>query len=127
MELQQIFDTVATHLLTQNRKSTSGDATGQGCHGAYRGDNGTTCAVGCLIPDNMYLITMEGQNIDNDAVWAALCPVIGANEYVKREKFDLLEDLQSVHDFWAVSEWPDRLEDCANDYNLTFTPLPQGA
>lgn len=127
MELQQIFDTVATHLLTQNCKSTSGDATGTvgGC--AYRGDNGTTCAVGCLIPDNMYLITMECQNIANDAVWAALCPVIGANENVKREKYDLLEDLQSVHDYCAVSDWPNRLQKCANDFNLTFTPLPEGA
>ena len=123
MELQQIFDKVSNHLLTQNRKSL-GTSSGSSC--AYRGVMGATCAVGCLIPDNEYLSSMEGQSIDADEVWAILFPIVKAGKHVRGIKFDLLEDLQHLHDFNSVPEWPDRLQECANNFNLTFTPLAKG-
>ena len=59
MEPQQIFNKVATHLLKQNKRSI--DKGTDVC--LYRGPNGTKCAVGVLIPDSLYLKTMEGRNI----------------------------------------------------------------
>jgi hypothetical protein len=44
---QEVFDQVATHLLTQRQRST----TKGNC--AYRGDDGLKCAAGCLLgPDD---------------------------------------------------------------------------
>ena len=48
MNIQEIFDTVSVHLLTQNEKSQESDFY-RSC--LYRGPNGTKCAVGCLIKD----------------------------------------------------------------------------
>ncbi len=45
MTKQEIFDKVATHLLTQNEKALNSVG---GC--VYRTDKGLKCAVGCLIP-----------------------------------------------------------------------------
>ena len=46
---QEIFDSVLAHLRKQGDASLN--ASGK-C--AYRGEGGTACAVGCLIPDELY-------------------------------------------------------------------------
>ena len=46
---QEVFDRVARHLLTQRRKSMIERSAGPVC--AFRGVDGTKCAIGCLIPD----------------------------------------------------------------------------
>lgn len=51
MNIQEIFDTVSVHLLTQNEKSQESSFYSS-C--LYRGPNGTKCAVGCLIKDEFY-------------------------------------------------------------------------
>ena len=48
MNTQQIFDKVATHLLTQNARSAAEGS----C--LYRSPSGLKCAVGCLISDSVY-------------------------------------------------------------------------
>jgi hypothetical protein len=54
MTLQETFDKVCVHLLTQLQKSVFLDSNGSmAC--AYRGPNGLKCAVGCLIPDELYV------------------------------------------------------------------------
>lgn len=64
MTKQEVFDTVANHLLTQMEKSTrklpyaSIERVVMGAC-AYRGDGGLKCAVGVLIPDEKYSIDME--------------------------------------------------------------------
>lgn len=60
MEKQEIFDTVATHLLKQGRRAVNPDIP-EMCH--YRGAGGTKCAVGVLIPDEAYEPMMEGRTI----------------------------------------------------------------
>ena len=60
MEAQEIFDTVATHLLKQGRRAVNPDIPHM-CH--YRGANGTACAVGVLIPDEVYDPMMEGRTV----------------------------------------------------------------
>lgn len=65
MTNQEIFDKVATHLLSQGKRSALG---GVGC--AYRGDGGLQCAIGCLIPDELYRYELEG--------WGAAFCTVGA-------------------------------------------------
>ena len=53
MRKQQVFNTVAKHLLTQKKKSIK-DGT---CRYRYRN---LSCAVGCLIPKEEYSPKLEG-------------------------------------------------------------------
>lgn len=56
MTNQEIFDTVAVHLLTQNKRATKANCSTT-CQ--YRTSEGLKCAVGCLIPDEKYTPEME--------------------------------------------------------------------
>jgi hypothetical protein len=58
MNAQEIFDKVVTHLRTQGKqaKNTSDDC-------VYRRPNGLMCAVGCLIPDELYDPALEGATV----------------------------------------------------------------
>ncbi len=61
---QDIFDTVAVHLIEQGEPSV--DATGSCQYRDGVGANGKMlmCAIGCLIPDEMYdKVRMEGKPI----------------------------------------------------------------
>ncbi len=88
--LQQIFDAVATHLLSQPGPAMAPAGT---CR--YRTSDGRMCAVGCLIPDDRYDPGIEGYTVlENQSVWDALPPHIHEIRNVR----SLLSDLQSVHD-----------------------------
>ena len=130
MELQEIFDTVSTHLLTQNRKSIT-EINGKPEVCAYRGNNGASCAIGCLIPDAAYHPDLEGQSISDADVWVAAHPVIGSSflgsRHAGNAKFKLLRELQMMHDGNHVEEWPVILQELANDHGLTFTPPTKGS
>ncbi len=57
---QEAFDKSISGLRDQNRKSYT-DHSGRTC--AYRGPNGCKCAIGHLIPDNIYSTKMEHKSI----------------------------------------------------------------
>lgn len=88
MTAQQKFDTVAKHLITQG---TQAYASGEGCQ--YRGPNKTACAVGCLIPDDVYNRDMEG-----NTVTSVLREFPDLMEPIIGHDIQLLVDLQQVHD-----------------------------
>lgn len=54
---QEIFDKVARAIKAQGRGSSSGG------YCRYRGPDGTKCAAGHLIPDEMYSPSMESQGV----------------------------------------------------------------
>lgn len=56
MNKQEIFDKVAKHLIQQGCASVHEEL--NECR--YRTDEGLMCAVGCLIPDEIYKRNMEG-------------------------------------------------------------------
>lgn len=58
LEPQDLFNIVAGHLHAQKRPSMADDD----C--AYRGTGGTKCAIGVLIPDEVYDLAMEGISAD---------------------------------------------------------------
>lgn len=100
MKNQEIFETVSRHLFKQGKRSVSGS--GSCC--LYRGPNGTSCAVGCLIPDDQYNPGMEYISVDRLIEnFVDTTPVLKS---LKRN-VGLLAELQSAHDSelsWRSSE-----------------------
>jgi len=110
MNRQEVFNTVAKHLLTQNAKAQGTSGT---C--SYRGENDTKCAVGVLIKDEVYSPSIEGGNVHASRVQAAL----------KASGIDLgpgdtifLGALQGIHDGRNPLEWQRALNDFAYDFDL---------
>ena len=95
MNIQETFDTVATHLLTQ--LDTSLDADGA-C--AYLGRNGAKCAVGCLIGLDEYSADIEGLSVVNLHIDY---PIFFKN--INDENVEILSKLQSIHDGAEPAEW----------------------
>jgi len=122
MTKQEIFDTVARHLLTQNERSLSWD---ERCL-YFSGEGGLKCAIGVLIPEEEYNpnIEMETSGI-RELLQSTLCPpslrvfkdVPGATR--------LLIGLQSVHDGHNPEEWPKRLRELAIDRQLDYSILSE--
>ena len=116
--LQEVFDVVATHLLTQNKKS-------QDSHGQclYKGPNGLHCAVGVLIPDELYCSYIEGGGISEAISYALSAGIVSPNrEY--RPYIKLLHDLQSIHDEYSHETWATELQRTAADNGFTCPTLP---
>ena len=103
---QEVFDSVANHLLTQNEKSSL-EAYNQ-C--VYRGFDNLKCAAGCLISDYEYKGKFEGNS------WEELI----AQGLVLSDHEALIMSLQQVHDGYEVSKWHDQLSKVADKFNLKF-------
>lgn len=112
MSKQELFDKVVTHLLTQNEKSTKVISGIEIC--AYRGNNGLMCAVGCLIPDEIYNEDIEGLRAVN-VIEKYMC---NYPTYLFYSRF--LEELQYVHDSMSVDLWKDELISLAKKEGLQF-------
>lgn len=91
MTPQEIFDTVVRHLAKQGRPARTEAI----C--AYRMDMGDgtvlQCAVGCLIPEHLYSLDMEGLRVQNIVLRPTLPEWFRVNS-------SLLADLQGDHDGW---------------------------
>lgn len=73
---------------------------------------GTKCAVGCLIPDDIYSVAMEGWGVHELIIgWPAL-------SWFKKHE-DLLASLQYVHDGMTEDKWPAALRDVVQQYGLS--------
>ncbi len=94
MTPQEIFDKVYTHLVNQKVRSLSRNS--NLC--TYRGENGTKCAIGCLIPDELYDFSFEKKGIS----------VLIENEIIAKLfsgiPINFLSDLQQLHDCAKVDE-----------------------
>lgn len=92
-EVQEAFDKVVNHLLSMNKRSRGVVITGEDfC--LYKDFNGNKCAIGCLIPDEVYRPEFEGQNVyDLQQVYQIFS--FGSN---KATILTLLLELQRVHD-----------------------------
>ena len=103
---QEVFDYVAHHLCTQNEKSTLVEDT----QCVYRNFNNLKCAAGCLIADNEYKGSFEGNS------WEELI----AKDLVPSDHEVLIMDLQHVHDGFDVSNWGVQLSYVADEFSLKF-------
>ena len=96
---QQVVDTVGAHLVKQGVRSV--DARGD-C--VYRDAYGNECAIGCLIPDELYDPEME--NIAIERFNKEISPFHGINDYLglhSPSRVLLLSKLQSLHDDGQLS------------------------
>jgi hypothetical protein len=105
LSLQEIFDTVVTHLRTQGVKSFNEDT----C--LYRDAYNNKCAAGCLIPDSEYQLSMETCVVDK-LVWFNINFSTLQVEFIKK--------LQQIHDRNKVENWESQWINLANIYNLTM-------
>lgn len=126
---QEILDRVYPHLLTQRRKSLRKIGfDDEGC--AYRGEDGCSCAIGCLIPDDMYDPEIEGCGIDiNFYLYGYV--LFESQERMAwieyrlglLDSLPLLSLLQTVHDGYSVNEWESRLRSVADEFGLTVPEI----
>lgn len=114
MEDQKVFDAVADGLLAQNEKSTEKDI----CR--YRGPRGLKCGIGFLIPDTLYSEDMEGHTV---GTLMEEFPGIDDFEW----NFDLVCELQELHDGCNPDEWRVGLHRIAKNFNLDASVLKGGA
>jgi len=113
MNRQATLTKIKTHLLKQNKKALIG--IGIGC--AYRSSNGLKCAIGCLIPDDVYDPKMEGDLDELLDKFPEMREVFGIQ---KDDDLEFLLDAQSVHDTGSPNEWPEQLALLAKQYNLEY-------
>ena len=108
---QEVFDFITHHLLTQNEASLL-ELGKTSC--AYRGTKGLKCAAGCLIPDNLYLKSFEGQT------WRYVSKALGMTNHEK-----LVSSLQDIHDCYPVESWVYELNFLAESCNLSTNVLKE--
>ena len=91
----EIFNLVRDGLIAQGRPSFINDAGQIMCR--YRSPCGARCAVGLFIKDENYDPKFEGRISDS----------LPLEEFgIAPEQYELMSDLQSLHDSWARSGGP---------------------
>lgn len=122
MNAQEIFDTVHKHLIEQGGQAMNGSV----C--TYRDASGKSCAVGCLIPDDLYDEGMEYKSVAELAASKKALSFFG-------EHRELLIRLMRIHDHdhYVVpcAEWETYInrgmQRAAADFNLQFAPRTKQA
>lgn len=133
MNRQELFNKAATHLLKQNKQALA-DEPDPGCQ--YRASNGLTCAIGCLIPDELYDPLIENNTViylfgadvaPNDKHRLPDNIVKKFKDYFNPSHSDILflTKLQELHDYAEPYAWSENLRKFANTYNLNTDCLEQ--
>lgn len=91
---QELFDFVCTKLIEQGCKSLSSEWHNE-C--AYRGANGTRCAAGWLISDEVYEPRIESIAVDPDYPDSIVSRHL-IRSGVEERQLHLVADLQRAHD-----------------------------
>ncbi len=113
MTSQEIFDTVAAHLLKQGKRALRSGLAGASC--VYRATDGCKCAVGCVIPDEFYEGRFEHHGVRFVLEESQeLYRLLGGSEL-------LLNYLQRIHDCEDVQKWPSLLKACADRPNIKLS------
>lgn len=128
MNKQEIFDTVAKHLFSQGQRAMMNNNHGlDGEYCAYRGENGMKCAVGVLIPDDMYDPDMDKFGGDGTSIDCILHKYPDKVPEWFHENSVFLESLQDIHDSasnWVCTEeMKHRLSELAEELNLNNSVL----
>lgn len=133
--MQDLYNVVKTHLLAQLKKSIRLNSQGE-LICAYRGDNGLSCALGCLIPDEAYhpdiegetpyLINLNDADSDTGTFPRRYTQWIGINgSDANLGMLDLMTTLQGIHDNMDLEpkQWDNSLEHTATRFGLNpYTP-----
>lgn len=133
---QEIFDSVLAHLRKQGKASVNDVDDMELCQ--YRGPDGTSCAVGCLIPDELYdplienvssIQIMEGHlPYGRERDGPKLLPIMARiADHLGAEHLPLLSRLQTAHDTYLADNgllvWEAAMSRIAADFALHYTPV----
>lgn len=122
---QEVFNTVYTKLRAQGKRSIVLERKHQRC--VYRGRGNTRCAIGHLIPDELYTKELEGQVVgrlcyDPEKVNINVVLATLFGELTKQD-YSFLNALQQAHDYWT-KETLDALDaafrEVAKQFDLEF-------
>lgn len=93
--MSQLIKDISAHLAKQRKQSLRYEAAGlSSC--AYRGYDGSMCAVGCLIPDELYDKEIEGLGSEM---------VLDYHPNIKgylREKYNITSGVHTTAEFYAA-------------------------
>jgi len=124
MNTQELFDKMCAHLIKQDAPSI---LLGLDKTCAYRGENGTMCAIGCLIDGKFYTSNLECRSIYHEKVRLAVENSIG--RVLEDKDLEILEEMQCAHDCAAVKDnfrghlWP-KVNEIAQVFKLNMPELP---
>jgi hypothetical protein len=133
MDKQEIFNTIATHLLKQGVRAI-GDENSEIMNGcAYRGNGCTKCAAGVLIPDNEYQGEYEGLSVASLAGGL----IHSTENHVARyrrfgamwerlglaQELRFIGELQTIHDNRDPETWREAFAELAQQYSLNTDVL----
>ncbi|AND75093.1 hypothetical protein pf16_170 [Pseudomonas phage pf16] len=112
-----VSERIRDHLIKQKFRSAkpyNDGSAGTKTFCAYRGENGTMCAVGCLIADEHYTPEMERKSAGSEMVAMGVAKSLGIDlnlegandsEYRRIKAFiHMMDDWQSFHDDFADGE-----------------------
>jgi hypothetical protein len=117
MNNQEAFDAMVQHLRNQGKQSKFEYSTI--C--AYRTPDGLKCAVGALIPDELYSKEMERTDIYNLVIESKGFPKLG--ELFANVNLELLSEMQDIHDSIPQPyRWERKFRLLAEKYGLKYTP-----
>lgn len=114
---QTAFDLAYKHLLAQNERSTEDG------HCKYRSSTGLMCAVGCLIPDEVYDPVYDHSETGGTGIKMILMRHAELAGLFDGVDPDLLQSLQQVHDSYLIGDWKDQLGVVAAQYELTVPEM----
>ena len=131
MGKQAILTKVWKHLRKQGAKCVAGPD--ESC--AYRGTNGMQCAIGALIPDELYDQYLEGMGAECFIDPSCLDKTSSTNQrrfpviekirplFAKNIPEGFLSGLQQIHDYHDVARWERSLTEFADKHGLKVLPL----
>lgn len=112
MDRQVVLNKVIRHLLSQNKQAT-------GIHGCvYRSSDGLKCAIGCLIPDEIYSSDLECRTADHCDIIAAL--ELSMECALNGNDISFLRQLQKIHDGHNPEAWANVLQHFAQTNGLRY-------
>ncbi|WP_233868598.1 hypothetical protein [Paraburkholderia adhaesiva] len=124
MDAQALFDHIACHLIMQGcacrHVSRDGDVT---C--LYRDAQGRACAIGAVLPNELYCAVLEGRSLANLIPFLRYTGPQAARmlaQFMERH-LGLLAPLQGIHDTHPPSQWPDELSRHARRLGLDTAAL----
>lgn len=113
MTKQETFDIVVKALRKQGRRSI--DISGKFC--VYRGPEGRKCAVGHLIPDELYYPELECQSADSPQLIRILSKL--------GHDMEFCYELQQIHDHYTPERWEEEWTLLA-EHNCLVVPPREG-
>ena len=121
---QEIYTKARKHLLAQGRRCMAVCADdNEGTYCAYRNPEGLSCAIGCLIPDNLYSDVIEGCGVGSHAREKKTAILVIFNQsgltMGSPSIVGFLECLQAIHDEVPPDGWERRLDMLAQEHGLT--------